>query len=264
MIELIDSHAHLDDAAFDPDRAEVIARAQQRGVIDFVVPAVSASGFEKLAALTQTYRWRVAYGLHPINLNDHRPAHLDQLKTRLADAVAVGECGLDFFLPNLEITEQRFYFHAQIKLALDFDLPLIIHARRAHEEVLQTLKRYRPKGGVIHSFAGSREQADALNLLNFKIGIGGPVTYPRAQRLREVVRRAPLESLLLETDAPDQPLSGRQGKRNDPEFLTEVLATVAELRDESADAIAVQTTESVRSMFTLRPITAAMRPRFKP
>jgi TatD DNase family protein len=249
VIDLIDTHAHLDAPEFDADLDAVLARAQAAGVVSFVVPAVSWRGFEKLKLLSARHQWQAAYGLHPMYLAEHTQTHLEALPQWLEDAVAVGECGLDYFLPELDVDQQRHYFEQQIQLALRFELPLIVHARRALEEVLQTLKRLRPKGGVVHSFAGSLEQAQALHKINFKIGIGGPVTYPRAQRLREIVRQMPLESMVLETDAPDQPLCGRQGARNAPEFLPEVLQVVATLRGESAAAIATQCNANARELF---------------
>ncbi len=249
MHALIDSHAHLDAPEFDHDRAQILERAHAAGVRDFVVPAVAFAGFEKLKDLSAAHGWQPAYGLHPMYLADHRPEHLTALRSWLKLGCAVGECGLDFLVPDLDVEQQRFYFHKQIELALEFDLPLILHARRAVEEVLQTLKRFRPKGGVVHSFAGSREQADALWSLNFAIGIGGPLTYPRAKRLHEIVRHAALESLLLETDAPDQPLSGHQGARNEPAMLPNVLQAVAEARQADPADIARATTANTRRLF---------------
>ena len=194
-----------------------------------------------------------AWGLHPMFLAEHRPGHLDALRDWLERErpVAVGECGLDFFVEGLDPAAQRMYFERQLELAREFDLPVIVHARRAVDEVTATIRRIGGLRGVVHSFSGSEEQARQLWKLGFLIGLGGPITYERARRLRALVATMPLEFLLLETDAPDQPLATHRGERNEPAWLGEVLATAAILRDEDPQAIARATTHNARNLFGL-------------
>ncbi len=248
---MIDSHCHLDAPEFAEDRGEVIARARRVGVTGIVIPAVSAAGWPALQALcAQEADLHPAYGLHPMFLSEHGPEHLDQLRALLtrSPAVAVGESGLDYYIDDLDRDLQQHYFEGQLRIAREFDLPVILHARRAHEAVLHTVRRLQPLRGVIHSYAGSAEQARQFIDLGFMLGFGGPITYPRARRLRELIRTLPLDSILAETDAPDQPLHGHQGQRNEPALLLEVITTMAELRGESERAIAAATAANAGRM----------------
>lgn len=252
MIELTDSHAHLDDAGFDGDRAAVLQRAHQTGVRNIVVPAIHQASWPVIDALCQAHpEAHPAYGLHPIYLEQHQPEHLDDLVRWLNEhrAIAVGEIGLDFFLEGLDPERQRSYFQRQLHIARDFDLPVVVHARKAMDEVTSTLRRIGGLRGVVHSFSGSEQQAEQLWQLGFCVGIGGPVTYERAQRLRRIVATMPIDHLLLETDAPDQPGAAHRGQRNEPARLTEVLATVAQLRGVSEQDIAAATTANARKLF---------------
>lgn len=255
MIALTDSHAHLDVAAFDADRDAVIARARAAGVVRQVVPAIAASGWPGLAALCRRHEGlHAAYGLHPMALAQHREEHLTALPACLAehDAVAVGECGLDFSVPGPDPAQQLRYFEAQLAIARELRLPVILHARRALDAVIGLLRRARlERGGVVHSFSGSPEQARQLWDLGCCIGIGGPVTYPRAQRLRRLASAMPAEFLLLETDSPDQPDAERRGQRNEPARLRRVLAEVAQLRDQPAALLAAITHANAARLFGL-------------
>lgn len=253
-MQLVDSHCHLDAAEFDADREAVIARACAAGVGMQIVPAVTAASWPKLrdvcAAGAGLYP---AYGLHPMFLHEHRPEHLQQLRdwVEREKPRAIGECGLDFFVDNLDPTAQRMYFQGQLEVARDFQLPLIVHARRALDEVILRIRRVGGLSGVVHSFSGSPEQARQLWDLGFMIGLGGPITYTRANRLRGLVTQMPLEFLLLETDAPDQPDAGIRGQRNEPSRLRQILDTVAELRQQPAADIAAQTTANAKRLFNL-------------
>ncbi|HET7065025.1 MAG TPA: TatD family hydrolase [Rudaea sp.] len=253
-MELFDSHSHFDVAEFDADRGEALARARAMGVMHQVIPAIGAAGFAKLHDLCRTEAGLYpAYGLHPMFLADHRPEHLDQLASWLQRErpVAVGECGLDFYVEGLDAGIQRMYFRRQLELAREFDLPLVLHARRAVDEVIAMLRGVGSLRGVVHSFSGSVEQAQQLWKMGFFVGLGGPITYPRARRLRELVATMPLEFLLLETDSPDQPLHGHQGARNEPALLAEVCACVAALRDTDPEEIAAATTQNAERLFAL-------------
>ena len=251
---LIDSHSHLDTSAFDADRSDVIGRALRAGVSRQVIPAISQSGWSKLREVCASESGLfAAYGLHPMYLADHRPEHLDDLAVWIAreKPVAVGECGLDFYVDGLDRDTQYRYFMRQLELARQFGLPVIVHARRAFDEVAACFRKVAGVRGVVHSFSGSAQQADVLCDLGFHLGIGGPVTYPRAKRLREVVARIPPELLLLETDSPDQPLHGHQGERNEPARLIDVLKCVAEARGESEDEVARTTSRNACRLFGL-------------
>lgn len=251
-MQLIDSHCHLDAAEFDIDRETVIARARASGVGVQIVPAVTAASWPKLREVCATDAGlHPAYGLHPMFLPEHRPEHLQQLRdwVERESPCAIGECGLDFFVDDLDPEAQRLYFQAQLELARDAQLPLIVHARRALDEVILRIRRVGGLSGVVHSFSGSPEQARQLWDLGFMIGLGGPITYTRANRLRGLVTQMPLEFLLLETDAPDQPDVGIRGQRNEPSRLRQILDTVAELRQQPAEDIAAQTTANAKRLF---------------
>ncbi|WP_313459544.1 TatD family hydrolase [Stenotrophomonas sp.] len=249
---LFDSHCHLDADEFDADRAEVIARAQAAGVRAQVLPAVTAASWPKLRdSCGLAEGLYPAYGLHPMFLDQHRPEHLEQLREWIAQEhpCAVGECGLDFFVEGLDVAQQQFYFVEQLKIAREFNLPVIVHARRAVDAVIAAIKQVGGLRGVVHSFPGSPEQAEQLHKLGFLLGLGGPLTYERAQRLRRLVAQMPLEQLLLETDAPDQPDAGIRGERNEPARLAVIVETVAQLRGEPAEVIAAQTTANAKRLF---------------
>ena len=253
-MRLIDSHCHLDADEFDGDRAEVIARAQAAGVAVQIVPAVTAAAWPKLRDVcAATHGLYPAYGLHPLFLDQHRPEHLPLLGEWIARErpCAIGECGLDFFVEGLDHAEQQRYFAGQLQLAREFDLPVIVHARRAVDAVILAIRRVGRLRGVVHSFAGSPEQARQLQSLDFLIGLGGPVTYDRAQRLRRLAAGMPLQQLLLETDAPDQPDASIRGERNEPARLRTVLDTIAALRGQPAAEIAEQTTRNAQQLFGL-------------
>lgn len=251
---LIDSHCHLDASEFDGDRAEVIARAVASGVGRQIVPAVTAATWPKLREVCHLASGlHPAYGLHPMFLDHHREAHLGELRDWIEreQPVAVGECGLDYFVEGLDPARQMLYFEGQLRLAREFDLPVIVHARRAVDTVIAAIRRVGRLRGVVHSFSGSPEQARQLWQLDFLIGLGGPITYDRAQRLRGLVAAMPLEYLLLETDAPDQPDAWIRGQRNEPARLAMIRDTVATLRGEDAGEIARVTSGNAERLFRL-------------
>lgn len=221
----VDSHCHLDFPAFDADRAAVMARARAAGVTDFVVPGTTAERWRHLADIASEPGVHVAYGLHPWWSGEHRPEHLDVLEKHLGarQAVAVGECGLDF-TRDIDRNLQRHWFTAQLRLAADYDLPVIVHAVRALDAVLSALQSFPGLTGVIHGFAGSRQQAERCAAAGFMLGIGPMVT--RSSRLRALVRSMPTEWLLLETDAPDRPLAGERGEPADVVAIAEKVCAI--------------------------------------
>lgn len=260
MTALIDSHCHLDAAEFDRDRDDVIARAKSCGVGRQVVPATHADGWVKLREVcSDDDGLHPAYGLHPMYLSEHRHEHLAALRAWIERErpVAVGECGLDYYVDGLDPEAQQTYFDGQLRLAREFGLPVIVHARRAVDAVIAAIRRVGGPGpgetlhGVVHSYAGSGEQARQLWKLGFLIGLGGPVTYARANRLRRLAATMPIEYLLLETDAPDQPDSGIRGERNEPARLAVVCETIAGLRGIPADELASETSRNAARLFKL-------------
>jgi len=251
---LTDSHCHLDAQEFDGDRDAVIARARAAGVERQVVPAIHAASWPKLHAVCETDDGLYpAYGLHPMYLAQHRPEHLRELRAWIEaeKPVAVGECGLDYFVEGLDHAEQTRYFDGQLALAREFDLPVIVHARRAVDAVIASIRRFDGLRGVVHSFSGSPEQARQLWNLEFMVGLGGPVTYERANRLRKLAASMPIEHLLLETDAPDQPDAEARGQRNEPARLAIVLETIAGLRGIAPAELAAATTANAKRLFRL-------------
>jgi TatD DNase family protein len=250
----VDSHSPFDLPEFDRDRSEVLARARTAGVSDLIVPAIAADRWDQLRSIcANDAGLHPAYGLHPMFLDRHEPEHLGRLAQWIEQEqpCAVGECGLDFFVEGLDPDAQRDYFKAQLRLAREYELPLILHARRAVDEVIQSVRSVGGLRGVIHSWSGSEEQARQLFQLGFHLGIGGPVTYERARRLRRIVASMPIEFLLLETDAPDQPSSDRRGERNEPACLAGVAQTVADLRGVEIEALAEATSRNARILFGL-------------
>ena len=254
MHPLVDTHVHLDDAAFAGDRVAVIERAGAAGVDAMIVPAVDLRSWSTIRQLcTEQGALFPAFGLHPMYLAQHAPEHVQALSSWLdaGPAVGIGEIGLDFHVEGLDHTLQRDYFIRQLRLARERQLPVIVHARGALEEVILTLRRAGGLHGVVHSFSGSEQQARQLWQLGFHLGIGGSVTYERAQRLRRIVTQMPIEFLLLESDAPDQPDADHRGQRNEPARVANVLSCVAALRGEPAAVIAAATSANAGRLFDL-------------
>ena len=193
MLQLVDTHCHLDVPEFDADRDAVVARARAAGVTRQIVPAIEASTWPALReACAQDPGLFPAYGLHPLLLASHREEHLRELRAWIERErpVAIGECGLDYWVEDLDRDLQSTYFDAQLRIARDFDLPVVVHARRAVDAVIAAIRRVGNLRGVIHSYPGSEQQARQLADLGFLIGIGGPVTYERANRVRRVAASA--------------------------------------------------------------------------
>lgn len=253
-MELIDSHCHLDVAAFDDDRPAVLARSHQAGVLGIVVPGIQASGWPALQSLCQGAAGLYpALGLHPVFLDRHQPADVPLLEARLAEqpAVAVGEIGLDYHVKDLDRERQQQLFEAQLVIARDAGLPVILHVRKAHDQVLATLKRIRVRGGICHAFNGSLQQASKYRDLGFRLGFGGMLTFERSTRLRKLAAALPLDSMVLETDSPDMTVSQHQGERNSPEYLPYVLAALAAVRSEDPLEVAQATTANAREVLML-------------
>lgn len=235
----IDTHCHLDASEFAQDRAQVAQAAYDAGVSMIVVPAVGVSNFAEVTSLATQYAFvRHALGIHPMYVHAALDADLTILENLFSiqmqsskPPIAVGEIGLDYFVPNLDHERQIAFFIAQLKLAKMFDLPVILHVRRAVDDVLKYLRRYQLRGGIAHAFNGSQQQAEAFINLGFKLGFGGAMTYSRALNIRALAKQLPLESIVLETDAPDIPPEwlGNHG-RNSPQQLPKIAQVFAEIR----------------------------------
>lgn len=276
---LLDSHCHLDAPEFDGDREQVIQAASAAGVLGIVVPAYTASRWPALMTLCARTKEPVlwpALGLHPIYIAEHEEANLQALEAQLMSApelVAVGEIGLDRFLPEL-ITPDRWrkqlhFFEAQLMLAQTYNKPVIIHARRCHAEIIRSLKRVKfSQGGVVHAFSGSVPEALAYIELGLSLGLGGPLTYPQSRKLREIATQIPLAHLLIETDAPDMvpwPQREHHGDgrlrevgervRNSPSYLPAVFDTFCQLRPESPEVLARAFWQNTQRVFKLTPPT---------
>ena len=254
-MDLIDTHVHLDLEAFDADRPAVLDRARAAGVREMVLPGVTRGGWTEIAALARRHRGlHVAYGLHPLFVDRHDDGDLAALDAWLdahPGAVAVGEIGLDGHVPGLDWQRQWQLYTGQLAIARSHGLPVIIHSRRAVDQVLKGLRQHPGVDGILHSFAGSAQQARQALELGFCLGFGGPVTYPRARRLRQLVQDLPETALVAETDAPDQPLAGHQGERNEPAHTAEVVRVMARLRDIDASRMAIITTANARRVLRL-------------
>jgi len=233
-MELIDSHCHLDDDRFDLDRDAVVASANSLNIAKIIIPATTANRWAKVKQVAGEYEGVYpSYGLHPMFVEQHQANHIRELDEWLdrEKPVAVGECGLDFFNSRTDEKWQKQLFNEQLQLAVNHQLPVIVHARKAMDEVISLLRKNTPVGGVIHSFAGSLQQARQIIDLGFKLGIAATVGFERAKKLRSVVASVPDYGLLLESDAPDQPGAAHRGERNEPAYIVEHLKTIATLRN---------------------------------
>jgi TatD DNase family protein len=252
---LVDTHCHLDAAEFDADRdvvfnaAKVGAGGTALGTV--VIPAVERANFGTVASVCREYPGCVpAYGIHPMYVDRARPEDLDALGETLArePAVAVGEIGLDRHVEPRDDLRQEHYFVEQLKIARAFDLPVLLHVRKAIDPILKQLREHRVCGGIAHAFNGSRQQADEFIKLGFKLGFGGAMTFAGSKRIRELAATLPLDSIVLETDAPDIPPVWKNGGRNTPADLLPIAETLAKLRHLPLAEIAAATTKNARTV----------------
>lgn len=256
---MIDTHCHLDAAEFDADREAVLADARAGGVRTIVVPAVGAANWARVEALADGVpvavapaadapALRFALGIHPLYVGAAADSDLAALRAAVARVagsprfVGIGEIGLDHFVPGLDRERQLAFFTAQLRIARDFDLPVILHVRRAVDTVARELRRFRPRSGIAHAFNGSPQQAGALIDLGLALGFGGAATFPRALNLRRLAADLPLDALVLETDAPDIAPAWVAPGRNAPGELPRILASIAALRGIAPPELARATT----------------------
>ena len=263
----IDTHAHLDAAEFDADRAAAHQRARAAGVAQCIIPAVEAANFDAVRVLAHAQQDAYALGIHPLFTPQATEAHLTQLDAALhahrgdPRLVAVGEIGLDGFVPELNTPEalakQLLFYKAQLKLAQEQQLPVILHVRRSADLLLKGLRDIPVVGGIAHAFNGSLQQAQTFIALGFKLGFGGALTYDRALQLRRLATELQLSAIVLETDAPDIPphwlyataeqrAAGQPQGRNEPADLPRIAQVLAELRGISVAELAAVTLANAR------------------
>jgi TatD DNase family protein len=251
---MIDSHAHLDDEAFAPDRAAVLARARAAGVGAIVNVGYNAARWATTAALCATYQYVYAVlGVHPHDAADWDDALAARLAAALKEpkVVGLGEIGLDFYRNYAPPERQRAAFRAQLALAADLALPVVIHSRAAEDEVVVTLAEAGVTRGVLHSFSGSLATAERALALGLHLSLTGPVSYPKAEHQRELARLIPSNRLLLETDCPYLAPQVRRGKRNEPAFVRYTAEAIAAARGEPAEQVIAATTANAIQLFGL-------------
>lgn len=259
MTAWIDTHCHLDAPEFDTDRDTVRAAARAHGVLHCVIPAVERGNWSTVRALAHQYGDSYALGIHPLYTSRADDGDLDRLAEEIAQhqadprLVAIGEIGLDYFVPGLDAARQERFYRAQLQVARRFGLPVILHVRRSADKLLKGLRELPVAGGIAHAFNGSLQQAQAFVALGFKLGFGGALTYDRALQLRRLAAELPPDALVMETDAPDIPphwlyttaeqrAAGQPQGRNAPGELPRIAQTMAQLRGQPLHALQASTT----------------------
>jgi TatD DNase family protein len=259
----IDTHCHLDAGEFDADRGAVIARARAAGLQGMVIPAVEPANFDAVRELARSQGFHYALGIHPLFVDRVQEADLDRLRGALQAhrddpaLVAVGEIGLDHLAPTPDRARQEHFYAAQLALAQEMALPVVLHVRRSADTLLKHLRRQRVAGGIAHAFNGSEQQAQAFVDLGFRLGFGGTVTFDRSLQIRRLARSLPNDAIVLETDAPDIPpqwvyrtaaeRAAGATMRNEPGELPRIGAVLAGLRGWSLEEAAAITAANARS-----------------
>ena len=270
----IDTHCHLDAAEFDADRDAVVERARAAGIAQIVVPAVDADNFARVRELAHRHGLSYALGIHPMCTDRADESDLGVLRAALEQhrddprLVAVGEIGLDHFIAGLDRDRQARFFAAQLALAAEFELPVLLHVRRAVDVVLKHLRRTPGQGGIAHAFNGSAQQAEAFAGLGFRLGFGGAVTFDRALKIRRVSATVPIDAIVMETDSPDiapqwlyrtaEARAAGASMRNESAELARIGAELAALRGLSTAELAATTSaNALRSLPRLAALMAA-------
>jgi TatD DNase family protein len=251
---LIDTHCHLDFEVFDDDRQQVLQRALKNNIQDIIIPGTQRIYWQRIKQLCDNNKHlHPCYGLHPYWLYRHQQSDIKQLADFIGNnpALAVGECGLDFRPQRVDKNIQLDFLQAQFDIACNAELPVVIHAVNATEAVIQSIKKFNGLNGMIHSYSGSSEQARQLIDLGFLISVSGSITFDNAKKIKQVVKAIPMISLLAETDAPDQSDQSHLGKRNEPAYLVNTIAAIAELKQLPIDTVAQQTTTNAKKLFRI-------------
>lgn len=263
---LIDTHCHLDAPAFDNDRAVVIQKARDAGIGAMIVPSVAPTNFAVVQALAHSESGiGYALGIHPLFVAKQTEQALDALRDALTQArddpklVAVGEIGLDYFVQDAAPAKQEHFYHEQLKLAAQFDLPVILHVRKSADRLLKYLRLTPVSGGIAHAFNGSVQQASGFLDLNFALGFGGSLTYERARQIRRHVTDLAATAHVLETDAPDIAPQWIARQRNEPSELVQIAAQFAQLRATDLPSVLAQTaSNAVRVLPKIRHLISEL------
>lgn len=258
---LVDTHCHLDAREFDDDRDALVMAAREAGVSAMIIPSVGTPNFSAVRdCCTQYAACFPAYGIHPLYLEQASLADLKKLTEWLENEsgglrppVAVGEIGLDFYVPGIDAARQEHFFVEQLRIARDFDLPVVLHVRRSVDQILKCLRRIGSRGGIAHAFNGSRQQADAFISLGFMLGFGGAMTFPGSTRIRRLAATLPMDAIVLETDAPDIAPAWLSGARNTPSELVGIARTLSNLRGMSYESVLASTSANALSLLNLSP-----------
>jgi TatD DNase family protein len=269
-MKFTDSHCHLDFEAFSAkgisSTVSLLALCAKKNIHQIIVPAIAPDNWENVLALANNIQEQPlsdckvfsCLGIHPWFLAGLQQQHLDKLAQKVLEnktrIIAIGEAGLDSVIAKQQdnFNQQNLFFEFQLYLAQQHQLPIIVHHRRTHNETIRLLKQIKiARGGIIHAFSGSYQQACQYIDLGFKLGIGGTITYPRAEKTIKAIKRLPLSSLVLETDAPSMPLNGFQGENNSPLRVVNVFNKLVELRQESSEEIADKIEENISTLFQL-------------
>ena len=240
----VDTHCHVDSLEFKDILMEMMARTAGEGVQAILLPTVQASGWDQAKNLVNQYSKLIpglvyTLGIHPLYINQTQESDVDLLKIQIEKSlddprfVGVGEIGLDYFVEGLDPIRQEYFFHAQLDLAEQFQLPVILHVRRSQDSILKALRKRKVPSGIAHAFNGSHQQAEQFIELGFKLGFGGAATYDRALQIRRLLQEMPLECIVTETDSPDIPpawLKDEGGKFNEPALLPRIASQLAQIR----------------------------------
>jgi TatD DNase family protein len=250
---LVDTHCHLDLKEFDPDREAVLQRAREAGVSRVLVPATDLAGSRRVVAMAERHpELRAAVGLHPNQAAEFSVETIAELRdlAQHPKVDAIGEIGIDLYWHTVALNQQQQAFRAQLELASELDRPAIIHDRDAHAEVMAGLREAAPRAGVVlHAFSGDEALADQALAAGYYLGVDGPLTYKKSEALRAVFRAAPLDRILIETDAPYLTPQARRGNRNEPAFVRYVAEKLAEVRGSSFEQVAAATTANAARLF---------------
>ena len=249
---LIDSHAHLMDKKFDADRKAVIQRAFEAGVNIIFEMACETGDWDAVLEFSKEDFIYAAFGVHPLEVENYKDEDLIRLETFLKTpkCIAVGETGLDYHYDGGARKEaQKKLFIKQLDMAVKFNKPVIIHCRKAYEDMAEILKNYAGLKGVMHCFSGTCEHAEIFTQMGFLLGIDAPLTYPKSDELREVVLQTDISKLLIETDCPYLPPQTHRGQRNEPSYVTETLKAVAAIKRLPYEEAAQITTQNAKKLF---------------
>jgi TatD DNase family protein len=243
-LDWVDTHCHLDAPEFKQTLAVVVDKAKEQGVKAILLPTVQASDWDQAKNLALQYGSQIpglvyTLGIHPLYINQAKETDIADLRAHIQNSlgdprfVGVGEIGLDYFVEGLDPQRQEFFFHAQLDLAQEFELPVILHVRRSQDAILKALRKRSISGGIAHAFNGSHQQAEQFIELGFKLGFGGAATYDRALQIRRLLAEMPIESIVTETDAPDIPpawLKSEGSDLNEPALLPRIAKQLADIR----------------------------------